>query len=153
MPTLQAAAWQNSLESKVVVALEKENADRPLLPQLGLPENAAPRAQVLHLDDMLAFGGEKDNTSEGDIETSLPTLANPPKLGSDELPSVGSLGHHIRRCKPCSFVTRTGCANGVQCHFCHLCSAGEKKRRRQEKRALLGAARKLAAGEVAYSHN
>ena len=33
-------------------------------------------------------------------------------LGSAELPSVGSAGHHIRQCKPCAFVGTAGCANG-----------------------------------------
>lgn len=68
----------------------------------------------------------------------------PPQLGSEDLPSVGSVGHYLRRCKPCAFVTRTGCSNGAQCSFCHLCQPGEKKRRRKEKRSLAGVARRLA---------
>lgn len=81
-------------------------------------------------------------------ETSARAVEQPPRLGSEELPSVGSLGHHIRRCKPCAFMTRQGCTSGEQCKFCHLCGAGEKKRRRKEKRALLGAARKLATAQA-----
>jgi len=73
-------------------------------------------------------------SSDGDL---------PPQLGSNDLPSIGSLGHYLRRCKPCAFVTRAGCSNATQCNFCHLCGPGEKKRRRKEKRSLAGVARRL----------
>eukprot|EP00418_Pyrodinium_bahamense_P001928 CAMPEP_0179024138 /NCGR_PEP_ID=MMETSP0796-20121207/7301_1 /TAXON_ID=73915 /ORGANISM="Pyrodinium bahamense, Strain pbaha01" /LENGTH=275 /DNA_ID=CAMNT_0020720091 /DNA_START=17 /DNA_END=844 /DNA_ORIENTATION=- len=50
---------------------------------------------------------------------------------------VGSARHGVRgpgRCKPCAFVhTEEGCANGVECAFCHACDPGEKKRRQKEK--------------------
>jgi hypothetical protein len=67
----------------------------------------------------------------------------PPQLGSERLPSVGSVGHFLGRCKPCAFATRVGCANGSQCEFCHLCTKDEKKRRRKDKKALMSVARKL----------
>jgi len=60
----------------------------------------------------------------------------PPKqweLGSPELPTVGSAGHHLGKCKPCAFVHRKGCDNGVHCQFCHICDSEEKKRRQKEK--------------------
>jgi hypothetical protein len=108
--------------------------------------------QVLSLEQVLEFvptsasapgarGLTKNESRRGDRGKG----GTRPPLGSSELPSVGSLGHNIRRCKPCAFATRSGCANGVQCHFCHLCGYGEKKRRRKEKRALIGVARRLAA--------
>lgn len=65
-------------------------------------------------------------------------------LGSPELPTIGSLGHSIGRCKPCAFVSKLGCASGVKCSFCHLCDPGEKKRRRKERKKLFSVARKLA---------
>jgi hypothetical protein len=109
-------------------------------PNLSPPSYQCPSsAKVLQLEHMLAFDGsasaESSTTEDQDA---------PPRLGSAELPSVGSLGHYMRRCKPCAFVTRTGCGNGIQCNFCHLCSAGEKKRRRKEKRLLISAARRLS---------
>jgi len=55
------------------------------------------------------------------------------KLGSPELPTVGSRGHHLGKCKPCVFVHRNGCSNGVDCAFCHLCDPDEKKRRQKER--------------------
>jgi hypothetical protein len=56
-----------------------------------------------------------------------------PELGSKELPTVGSAGHRFGTCKPCAFFHKRGCENGVQCTFCHLCDASEKKRRQKEK--------------------
>lgn len=73
------------------------------------------------------------------------------ELGSAQLPSIGSLGHHLRRCKPCAFAGKGGCTSGAQCTFCHLCKTGEKKRRRKEKRALLGAMKSLTLAVKADS--
>jgi len=55
------------------------------------------------------------------------------ELGSPELPTVGSANHHIGKCKPCAFVHRSGCSNGVDCPFCHLCDPDEKKHRQKER--------------------
>jgi len=59
-----------------------------------------------------------------------------PELGSAELPSRGSAGHRLGKCKPCAFNTTKGCASGLECKFCHLCQAGEKKRRQKAMRTL-----------------
>lgn len=59
-----------------------------------------------------------------------------PELGSPELPTIGSTGHRLGSCKPCAFFHTKGCGNGLQCPFCHLCAAGEKKRRQKEKGAV-----------------
>jgi len=58
------------------------------------------------------------------------------RLGSPELPTVGSAGHYVRRCKPCAFILK-GCVSGIECRFCHLCEFDEKKRRRKVKRERL----------------
>jgi len=58
------------------------------------------------------------------------------KLGSPELPTVGSASHRLGLCKPCAFVFTAGCQSGINCQFCHLCEQGEKKRRKKEKREL-----------------
>lgn len=54
--------------------------------------------------------------------------------GSPECPTVGSEGHWAGTCKPCAFFHVRGCSNGSLCVFCHLCDAGEKKRRAKDKR-------------------
>jgi hypothetical protein len=58
-----------------------------------------------------------------------------PELGTAEMPTVGSMNHHSGNCKPCSFLHKQGCENGIHCTFCHLCSRGEKKRREKAKKA------------------
>lgn len=63
------------------------------------------------------------------------------ELGSLECPTIGSQGHWYGTCRPCAFLYTKGCGNGVSCEFCHLCDAGEKKRRQRDKRALFRAAR------------
>lgn len=59
----------------------------------------------------------------------------PAEVGSALCPTKGSIGHWTRECKPCAFLYTKGCSNGVGCEFCHLCDAGEKKRRAKDKRA------------------
>merc|ERR1712232_820114 len=63
-----------------------------------------------------------------------------PQVGSPELPTVGSIGHHAGNCRPCAFMWKgSGCSNGVDCPFCHLCDRNEKKRRQKEKKQALKA--------------
>eukprot|EP00930_Biecheleria_cincta_P074301 TRINITY_DN61505_c0_g1_i1.p1 TRINITY_DN61505_c0_g1~~TRINITY_DN61505_c0_g1_i1.p1 ORF type:complete len:372 (+),score=40.30 TRINITY_DN61505_c0_g1_i1:84-1199(+) len=59
-----------------------------------------------------------------------------PAPGSAELPSIGSRDHASGECKPCAFLHMKGCDNGAMCRFCHLCDAGEKKRRHKAKKSL-----------------
>lgn len=67
----------------------------------------------------------------------LAEMLEEPELGSPELPTVGSAGHFTGSCKPCAFYHHAkGCSNGTDCPFCHLCPAGEKKRRQKEKGAI-----------------
>merc|ERR1719277_261974 len=65
-----------------------------------------------------------------------------PALGSIELPTVGSVGHHTGVCKPCAFFHTRGCDNGSQCSFCHLCGPHEKRHRQKAKVAALREARR-----------
>lgn len=60
-----------------------------------------------------------------------------PVLGSADWPTVGSMNHRFRRCKPCAFAWKdSGCQSGAKCKFCHLCDPAEKKRRRKIKLQL-----------------
>uniref|UniRef100_A0A7S4R8J5 C3H1-type domain-containing protein n=1 Tax=Alexandrium monilatum TaxID=311494 RepID=A0A7S4R8J5_9DINO len=82
----------------------------------------------------------------------VPAPPNRPALGSPELPTIGSAGHAVGRCKPCAFVYSVGCKDGVACQFCHLCEPGEKKRRRKEKlEARRAAHRQRQTGRKAAS--
>lgn len=149
-PSLQAAAWQGSNQQQPP-SQDFSQYGQDLRPSKPMP-------QVVQLESLLAFSGldshdtpvtpaaraARKASAPGIPDSSVSQL---PKLGSPELPSVGSLGHHMNRCKPCAFVQRNGCSNGVQCSFCHMCEPGEKKRRRKEKRALIGVARRLQVEE------
>lgn len=72
------------------------------------------------------------------ISAHQPSIPAPiiPAPGSEERPSVGSAGHAVGLCKPCSFFRVKVCQNGAMCTFCHLCEAGEKKRRVKERKAI-----------------
>jgi len=87
------------------------------------PEDANP--SVLRLASTLAAP---------QIILQLASAIEEPDLGSKEMPTVGSLGHKTRNCKPCAFLHTKGCENGIDCPFCHLCKPGEKKRRLKEKK-------------------
>jgi len=77
----------------------------------------------------------------------LAELISEPQLGSDELPTVGSRHHGVGGCKPCAFIWKEpGCENGVDCPYCHLCDAGEKKRRAKEKKEKIRSLRAGASG-------
>jgi hypothetical protein len=55
---------------------------------------------------------------------------------AESIPSKGSSPHQWGACKPCAFFLKDGCENGVDCVFCHLCDAGERKRRKKERREI-----------------
>jgi len=77
----------------------------------------------------------------------LAGLIPEPQLGSAELPTVGSKKHRLGQCKPCAFIWKgTGCDNGVDCSFCHLCDVGEKRRRAKEKKARIRVMRASSHG-------
>lgn len=61
-----------------------------------------------------------------------------PRVRDLVLPSAGSAGHHGGRCKPCAFVWKEGgCANGVECIFCHLCDPCERRNRKKERKSAV----------------
>merc|ERR1712072_1328391 len=69
-----------------------------------------------------------------------------PDLGTAKCPTVGSVNHRLGTCKPCAFLHKQGCSNGVDCPFCHLCDAGEKKRRQKAKKMQLQSMKPLTPG-------
>lgn len=80
-------------------------------------------------------GTHVDVTSSAAI-ISLVEGVPEPVPGSPELPSVGSARHRFNDCSPCAHAhSAKGCRNGAECPFCHLCEAGELKRRQKLKRS------------------
>jgi len=127
------------------------------LPARGAPTSATPsdlgdspaksseairgnRGRSAVVDPAVGDQGEEDSDEEDDEE--LPqdpggaSSGGSPQKDSQYYPTVGSLGHPLRLCKPCAFVNTKGCKDGADCRFCHLCGPGEKKRRKKEKNAL-----------------
>lgn len=93
----------------------------------------APRQPVV-----LDLAGALDSPIE-----AMQPQAREPEIGSPECPTVGSQGHWFGACKPCAFLYTKGCGNGAFCEFCHLCDAGEKKKRAKEKRAAFRSAKQM----------
>jgi hypothetical protein len=143
----QLTTWRPSVETYA----PRTDAS-PYIPDVpqsrGTITNGQP--QILNLEQMLGHSDVQArdfnvHTADSAHHPSGVFDELPPQLGSPSFPSIGSIGHHMNRCKPCAFVSRTACGNGVHCNFCHLCEPGEKKRRRKEKKALITARRRLSS--------
>eukprot|EP00933_Yihiella_yeosuensis_P040157 TRINITY_DN34375_c0_g1_i1.p1 TRINITY_DN34375_c0_g1~~TRINITY_DN34375_c0_g1_i1.p1 ORF type:complete len:400 (-),score=80.08 TRINITY_DN34375_c0_g1_i1:399-1505(-) len=76
-------------------------------------------------------------TAEAFVAVATPMPPAAPAPGTEALPSIGSARHEFGECKPCAFLHTKGCENGAMCKFCHLCGAGEKKRRQKERKVAL----------------
>ena len=65
------------------------------------------------------------------------------------LPSVGSAQHGTGSCQPCAWFWKPqGCLNGAACLRCHLCPAGEIKRRKGELKQKKAEAAGAAGPEI-----
>jgi len=95
------------------------------------PPHATRQPVILDLQAALSLAFDQPE------QQLLPPQSTEPLLGSPECPTVGSEGHWLGTCKPCAFLYTKGCSNGALCSFCHLCDAGEKKRRAKDKRVVL----------------
>mmetsp|Transcript_110582 Transcript_110582/g.276968 ORF Transcript_110582/g.276968 Transcript_110582/m.276968 type:complete len:339 (-) Transcript_110582:67-1083(-) len=121
-----------------------------MLPLPGTTNRLTPSMWHPEAGSRIALGGVTTPWSPPTAETKLPASpisANTPvlkldlaealpepELGSPDKPTLGSANHRFGNCKPCAFLYTKGCMNGVGCPFCHLCDAGEKKRRQKEKK-------------------
>jgi len=62
-------------------------------------------------------------------------------------PSLGSALHGSGNCNPCAhYWKERGCMLSFQCDHCHLCPAGELRRRKKEKQAVIRTARMRRGG-------
>jgi len=79
-----------------------------------------------------------------EIPMCPPSMPRPsqPAPGSAELPSIGSREHAAGECKPCAFLHTKGCTSGAMCSFCHLCVAGEKKKRQKTRKTMFQSERR-----------
>lgn len=73
------------------------------------------------------------------LKASPNTLEAPPGLKAPpNTPSHGSTLHATGNCKPCAWFWKpSGCQNGRDCSYCHVCSEGEIKARKKSKHTAM----------------
>jgi len=144
-----AATLETSMEQEVSTAVSELQSSRASSAlevcgsRLGLialqsAVSPPPPSQAPVLDPMPQLS--ETTAPLGPLVLGLSDSPPGPQLGSPALPTVGSASHQQGFCRPCAFLHTKGCANGVECTFCHLCEPGEKKRRRKDKLAMRRAA-------------
>jgi len=114
-----------------------------IVPQRHAVGDFSGRSQVASLSPTLEAAQPLTLLLDSLLSSQTGPQASPsqPQLGAPDCPTFGSQGHKFGTCKPCAFLYTKGCGNGVLCPFCHLCDAGEKKRRQKDKHAAIKQAR------------
>merc|ERR1719235_49387 len=127
--------------------------DRSLAPPV-IPARSPPR--VSRLNDSLNWGTQHLELPIKNTFIEFPHMTPPFTPQKDEKQEVlngveqafcvfhraatASEGSHLHPhdCKPCAWYHHArGCQRGADCEFCHLCPAGEIKRRKKEKYRML----------------
>jgi len=121
-PAEAAATGGAMMASVAAAAAAARNSWMPFFPTPGCNPGPGPTSPT----QLTNFGAEVPVLSLSDALGGL-------ELGTQEMPTLGSTAHAFGTCRPCAFFHSKGCGNGVNCTFCHLCPAGEKKRRQKEK--------------------
>merc|ERR1712032_660448 len=63
-----------------------------------------------------------------------------PMTSEPIFPCLGSVQHSAGKCSPCGWFWKpSGCRNGRECNYCHLCTRDEIKQRRRMKAFALRA--------------
>jgi hypothetical protein len=108
----------------------------PLTAPAGLPPSFVPPASPAVPSKAPAVIGPKTVSLAAalDEEAVAAAAESFARLGTDDMPTVGSMSHIVGNCKPCAFMHTKGCQSGVNCKFCHLCDPGEKRRRQKDKK-------------------
>lgn len=110
-------------------------------------------------EDSESYGDGSDEFNSSSSVSELLQMARPctstkpvarqegthPSSATTKLLSKGSAGHSSGECKPCSFYHTTGCENGEDCLFCHLCT--RRKVMRKFKNILKKHRRNMRTGD------
>eukprot|EP00435_Cladocopium_sp_Y103_P023952 s2517_g5.t2 len=96
------------------------------------PMQNAPQFVAAELPPLPAGGYASDLP----VPVKLAQVLKEPEVGTPEVPTMGSRNHRLGNCRPCAFFHTKGCSSGMDCEFCHLCDAGEKKRRAKQRAVL-----------------
>jgi len=84
------------------------------------------------------------STTADELEADVPTEVECQSLTSDKvLPSAGSANHGLGLCRPCGFLYKGGCSEGVKCTFCHICLPGSIELERKMKRKFVKAVKQV----------
>jgi len=75
-----------------------------------------------------------DEEEHGSSEQATDESEETGERGSIEV-SIGSAGHYDGTCKPCYFVSRSGCTKGKDCRYCHLPHSKSSRRPKPCKRS------------------
>lgn len=80
-----------------------------------------------------------DSPFGSDREEQEGTPGPPPGLKAPpNTPSHGSVLHGLGDCRPCAwFWKQSGCQNGRDCNYCHVCCDGELKARKKNKQVAM----------------
>jgi hypothetical protein len=92
-------------------------------------------------DDVSCARASPANTSASGSEDEEAMIPAGPPPGFEAFPEYGSQGftdHDRGSCKPCAWFWKpSGCQNGSECNFCHLCANGVLKQRKKTKHASM----------------
>lgn len=128
-------------------------------PVLELSPGALPRSLAMacmdeetDAEDLAARVDGKHNEDTAPVCDTTAEVRRPRvtlELSTALLPSAGAALHGDQQCTACAWFWKPqGCANGLDCQYCHLCPQGEIRRRRKIKNAAL---RAKAASEVEHA--
>eukprot|EP00929_Paragymnodinium_shiwhaense_P104072 TRINITY_DN6805_c0_g1_i2.p1 TRINITY_DN6805_c0_g1~~TRINITY_DN6805_c0_g1_i2.p1 ORF type:complete len:308 (-),score=43.46 TRINITY_DN6805_c0_g1_i2:303-1226(-) len=106
----------------------------PVLRLADVLEAEAQAARALYGAEEVDLAGQPAAAA---LAFEIPAVGQPLDMlvGTEACPTMGSAAHTLQMCKPCAFLSK-GCASGVECKFCHLCPADEKKKRKKAKQAI-----------------
>ena len=103
-------------------------------PTLFSMQNAVPERT---LQSCPAFFLEDEKQAIAELGASI-QQRTPITLNRRPEPSRGASDHGSGNCKPCAwFHHAEGCRHAADCEFCHMCPAGEIKKRKKDKQKMI----------------
>lgn len=98
-----------------------------------------------------AFYFDDEKSAMVELEASFKKHGELPSsglvMGRPGEPSLGASEHGSGTCKPCAWFHHVeGCRHMEQCEFCHMCPAGEIKKRKKDKQRLIKTSKQLPGG-------
>lgn len=133
-PSISKSSSEESESDKLYILWESSSSSRQ--DQLGNPTSGS------------GFRQDQQNATSPLHQPAQATA------GHNNLPSAGSIGHHIGNCKPCCFFRRGKCVKDLGCNYCHFkqhdlpSRPGKQTRDRAKLKAQKAKAREEAGGQA-----